>query len=208
MSLSKETVDVLKACHPLLKEGREVVGKAFYNKLFEQHPQVVPWCLWWWWWSLQAWYILSTGEANVSPIRGWKRTPSTCPIRSSLQFSPLSICATTQSKQAINRCQVTQWLPQITNQSADRWPRYHLGLCLRCPNCLHWPMRWSPKSASLCPGANNQANYILIWLLLWILTKVHFRFRRWQRSMSAKVKRDLFSQLFGVRVFRNWVVQF
>ena len=42
MSLSKETVDVLKACHPLLKEGREVVGKAFYNKLFEQHPQVVP----------------------------------------------------------------------------------------------------------------------------------------------------------------------
>ena len=41
MSLSQDTVDVLKACHPLLKEGRSVVGDAFYKRLFHEHPQVV-----------------------------------------------------------------------------------------------------------------------------------------------------------------------
>ena len=40
MSLSAETVAVLKACHPLLKDGREVVGAAFYRRLFEENPQV------------------------------------------------------------------------------------------------------------------------------------------------------------------------
>ena len=40
MSLSADTVAVLKACHPLLKEGREVVGAAFYRRLFEENPQV------------------------------------------------------------------------------------------------------------------------------------------------------------------------
>ena len=40
MTLSQDTVDVLKACHPLLKEGREVVGEAFYKRLFQEHPQV------------------------------------------------------------------------------------------------------------------------------------------------------------------------
>ena len=40
MSLSQDTVDVLKACHPLLKEGRDVVGEAFYKRLFQEHPQV------------------------------------------------------------------------------------------------------------------------------------------------------------------------
>ena len=41
MSLSQDTVGVLKACHPLLKEGREVIGAAFYDRLFKEHPQVV-----------------------------------------------------------------------------------------------------------------------------------------------------------------------
>ena len=172
MSLSKETVDVLKACHPLLKEGREVVGKAFYNKLFEQHPQVVPWCPWWW---IIACLVMVMGmvvAGMVYIIHRWSQcfpnqrleeNTKHLPYQVQLMhFPPLSNCATPQSKQAINRCQVTQWLPQITNQSADQWPRYHLGLCLRCPNCLHWPMRWSRKSASLCPGANNQPNYTLI----------------------------------------------
>ena len=172
MSLSKETVDVLKACHPLLKEGREVVGKAFYNKLFEQHPQVVPWCLWWWIIACLVMVIVMVLAGMVYIIHRWSQcfpnqrleeNTKHLPYQVQLvHFPPLSICATPQSKQAIIRCQVTQWLPQITNQSADRWPRYHLGLCLRCPNCIHWPMRWSPKSASLCPGAINHSNYILI----------------------------------------------
>ena len=38
--LSEDTVEVLKACHPLLKDVRRVIGKAFYNRLFKEYPQV------------------------------------------------------------------------------------------------------------------------------------------------------------------------
>jgi len=40
MSLSKSTIAILKACHPLLKENREKIGKTFYNSLFHEHPQL------------------------------------------------------------------------------------------------------------------------------------------------------------------------
>eukprot|EP00092_Neocalanus_flemingeri_P027961 GFUD01030357.1.p1 GENE.GFUD01030357.1~~GFUD01030357.1.p1 ORF type:complete len:398 (+),score=89.46 GFUD01030357.1:51-1244(+) len=40
MSLSKSTVAILKACHPLLKENREKIGKTFYTSLFRDHPQL------------------------------------------------------------------------------------------------------------------------------------------------------------------------
>jgi len=40
MSLSKSTIAILKACHPLLKENREKIGKTFYNSLFHENPQL------------------------------------------------------------------------------------------------------------------------------------------------------------------------
>jgi len=40
MSLSKSTIAILKACHPLLLENREKIGKTFYNSLFRDHPQL------------------------------------------------------------------------------------------------------------------------------------------------------------------------
>ena len=129
MSLSKETVDVLKACHPLLKEGREVVGKAFYNKLFEQHPQVVPWCLWWWIIACLVMVMVMVLAGMVYIIHRWSQcfpnqrleeNTKHLPYQVQLvHFPPLSICATPQSKQAIIRCQVTQWLPQIKVPTDD-----------------------------------------------------------------------------------------
>jgi len=40
MSLSKSTIAILKACHPLLQENREKIGKTFYNSLFRNNPQL------------------------------------------------------------------------------------------------------------------------------------------------------------------------
>jgi len=40
MSLSKSTIAILKACHPLLQENREKIGKTFYTSLFRDHPQL------------------------------------------------------------------------------------------------------------------------------------------------------------------------
>jgi len=40
MSLSKSTVAILKACHPLLAANREAIGKTFYTSLFRDHPQL------------------------------------------------------------------------------------------------------------------------------------------------------------------------
>jgi len=40
MALSKSTISILKACHPLLKENREKIGKTFYDSLFRENPQL------------------------------------------------------------------------------------------------------------------------------------------------------------------------
>jgi len=40
MSLSKSTIAILKASHPLLKENREDIGKTFYTFLFRDNPQL------------------------------------------------------------------------------------------------------------------------------------------------------------------------
>jgi len=40
MSLSKSTIAILKACHPLLQENREKIGKTFYTSMFRKHPEL------------------------------------------------------------------------------------------------------------------------------------------------------------------------
>ena len=39
MSLSEDTIAILKACHPLLLANREAIGQSFYELLFSQHPE-------------------------------------------------------------------------------------------------------------------------------------------------------------------------
>eukprot|EP00092_Neocalanus_flemingeri_P013233 GFUD01014263.1.p1 GENE.GFUD01014263.1~~GFUD01014263.1.p1 ORF type:complete len:399 (+),score=125.78 GFUD01014263.1:45-1241(+) len=39
MALSEGSVSILKACHPVLLENREAIGKTFYRNLFRDHPE-------------------------------------------------------------------------------------------------------------------------------------------------------------------------
>jgi nitric oxide dioxygenase len=39
MSLSENTISILKACHPVLEANREAIGRSFYELLFTQHPE-------------------------------------------------------------------------------------------------------------------------------------------------------------------------
>lgn len=39
MSLSENTISILKACHPVLEANREAIGRSFYQLLFTHHPE-------------------------------------------------------------------------------------------------------------------------------------------------------------------------